>query len=34
MSELTDNGTRARKDMLKHLIPQIHEVAAPEQVQR
>jgi len=34
MSELIDNGTKARKEMLKHLILQIHEGTAPEQVKR
>ena len=34
MSELIDNGAPARKDLLKHLILQLHAGAAPAQVQR
>lgn len=34
MSELIDNGAEARKDLLKHLILQLHVGAAPAQVQR
>ena len=34
MSELIDNDTQRRKDLLKHLILQLHVGAAPAQVQR
>ena len=34
MSELIDNGAPARKDLLKHLILQLHVGEAPAQVQR
>jgi hypothetical protein len=34
VSELIDNVTRGRKDLLKHLILQLHGGAAPVQVQR
>jgi uncharacterized protein len=34
MSELIDNGAASRKDLLKHLILQLHVGAAPAQVQR
>ncbi len=34
MSELIDNGAQGRKDLLKHLIQQLHVGAAPAQVQR
>ena len=34
MSELIDNGGLAPKDLLKHLILQLHVGAAPAQVQR
>src|SRR5512138_710479 len=34
MSELIDNGGVAPKDLLKHLILQLHVGAAPAQVQR
>lgn len=34
MSELIDNGGLDRKDLLKHLILQLHAGAAPAQVQR
>jgi len=34
LSELIDNGARARKEMLKHLILQLHEGTAPRQVQK
>ncbi|HEX8908835.1 MAG TPA: DUF438 domain-containing protein [Anaeromyxobacteraceae bacterium] len=34
MSELLDHGSRPRKDLLKHLILQLHEGTAPAQVQR
>ena len=34
MSELIDNGAESRKDLLKHLILQLHVGAAPAQVQR
>ncbi len=34
MSELIDNGVTARKDLLKHLILQLHVGAAPAQVQK
>lgn len=34
MSELIDNGAESRKDLLKHLILQLHIGAAPAQVQR
>lgn len=34
MSELIDNGAEDRKDLLKHLILQLHVGAAPAQVQR
>ncbi|GEJ55845.1 DUF438 domain-containing protein [Anaeromyxobacter diazotrophicus] len=34
MSELLDHASRPRKDLLKHLILQLHEGAAPQQVQR
>jgi hypothetical protein len=34
MSELIDNGARGRKDLLKHLILQLHVGAAPAQVQK
>src|SRR5512138_3125491 len=34
MSELIDNGGLAPKDLLKHLILQLHVGSAPAQVQR
>jgi DUF438 domain-containing protein len=34
VSELIDNGAQGRKDLLKHLILQLHVGAAPAQVQR
>jgi len=34
MSELIDNDTRRRKDLLKHLILQLHGGVAPAQVQK
>jgi DUF438 domain-containing protein len=34
VSELLDHGSRPRKDLLKHLILQLHEGTAPAQVQR
>jgi uncharacterized protein len=34
VSELIDNGSQARKDLLKHLILQLHVGAAPAQVQK
>ena len=34
MSELIDNGAESRKDLLKHLILQLHVGAAPAQVQK
>jgi uncharacterized protein len=34
VSELIDNGAPPRKDLLKHLILQLHSGAAPSQVQR
>ena len=34
MSELIDNAGSSRKDMLKHLILQLHDGAVPAQVQR
>jgi uncharacterized protein len=34
MSELIDNSAQPRKDLLKHLILQLHDGAAPVQVQR
>jgi hypothetical protein len=34
MSELIDNGGLAPKDLLKHLILQLHVGEAPAQVQR
>jgi DUF438 domain-containing protein len=34
VSELIDNGAESRKDLLKHLILQLHVGAAPAQVQR
>ncbi len=34
MSELIDNGARARKELLKHLILQLHGGIAPAQVQK
>jgi uncharacterized protein len=34
VSELIDNGSEARKDLLKHLILQLHAGEAPAQVQR
>ena len=34
MSELIQNGAESRKDLLKHLILQLHVGAAPAQVQR
>jgi DUF438 domain-containing protein len=34
MSELIDNGAQGRKDLLKHLILQLHVGAAPAQVQK
>ena len=34
MSELIDNDTQRRKDLLKHLILQLHAGAAPAQVQK
>jgi uncharacterized protein len=34
MSELIDNAAQSRKDLLKHLILQLHVGAAPAQVQR
>jgi hypothetical protein len=34
MSELIDNGARARKGLLRHLILQLHDGVAPGQVQK
>jgi hypothetical protein len=34
MSELIDNDAQRRKDLLKHLILQLHTGAAPAQVQK
>ncbi len=34
MSELIDNGARSRRELLKHLILQLHSGTAPEQVQK